>query len=255
MTRKSPICRHLNSRNPELHPDRFRLFILVYFSLTGILLVTMWALLSNSIIPIDAISLSSSGTSVRALYLASFFHKEPVHLLVNILMFSLLGIWLIIQTRIFRKLNIRSYLYPVIACLLFITILPISISSALLILPMLHLENIAGFSGIICAVFGMICVMISCAVWKKFESIRVLTGTLLYSTAVYLLLPFAEIQNASAAIPNAAHRIGFLYGVIITWLIGAALTTPAKKRVYLYLILLVAIFLLPILLLGITLLT
>ena len=107
----------------------------------------------------------------------------------------------------------------------------------------------------VCAVFGIICVIISFAVWKNFESARLLIGILLLSAAVCLLLPLAEILNASPAVPNTAHRIGFLYGIIVTWLIGAALTTGSKKRVYLYLILLVAIFLLPILLLGITLLT
>ncbi len=91
----------------------------------------------------------------------------------------------------------------------------------------------------VCAVFGMICVMISFAVWKNFESIRFLIG---------ILLPLTEILNASAAIPDVAHRIGFLYGVIVTWLIGAALTTGSKKRVYFYIIALLA----AIILLGIT---
>ena len=104
----------------------------------------------------------------------------------------------------------------------------------------------------VCAVFGMICVMISFAVWKNFESIRFLIGILLLSAAVFLLLPLTEILNASAAIPDVAHRIGFLYGVIITWLIGAALTTGSKKRVYLYIIALLTVIILPIILLGIT---
>ena len=104
----------------------------------------------------------------------------------------------------------------------------------------------------VCAVFGMICVMISFAVWKNFESIRLLIGILLFSAAVYLLLPLAEILNASPVIPDTAHRIGFLYGVIVTWLIGAALTTDSKKRVYLYLAALLAALFLPIIRFGIT---
>jgi len=104
----------------------------------------------------------------------------------------------------------------------------------------------------VCAVFGIICVIISFAVWKNFESARFLIGILLLSAAVYLLLPLAEILNASPAVPNTAHRIGFLYGIIVTWLIGAALTTGSKKRVYIYLIALLVVIILPLILLGIT---
>ncbi len=248
----TPLYQHLNDRNINLPPDRFRLFILIYWLILGIFLVAMWALLYYSIIPIDAVSLSSSGTTLKALYLAPFSHEIPTHLLTNLLIFFILGIFLMLITAIFPKLDSWFHLCPFLACILFIPILPISFSSALLLVPWLHLVHMVGFSGIVAAIFVMIFVMISFAVWKNFESIRLLIGILLFSAVVYLLLPLAEILNTSTAVPNAAHQIGFLYGVIITWLIGAALTTGSKKRVYLYLIALLTIIILPIILLGIT---
>lgn len=175
-----------------------------------------------------------------------------MHLLTNLLIFFILGICLTLITVIFPKQDKRFYLCPFLVFILFITILPFSCSTALLLVPGLHLVQIVGFSGMVCAVFGMICVMISLAVWKNFESIRLLIGILLFSAAVYLLLPLAEILNASPVIPDTAHRIGFLYGVIVTWLIGAALTNDSKKRVYLYLSALLAALFLPFLLFGIT---
>ncbi len=212
----------------------------------------MWTLLSYNMIPMDAVSLSSSGTTLQSLYLAPFSHETPTHLLINLLLFFLLGIWLILITAIFPKLDSWFYLCPFLACILFITILPFSCSSALLLVPGLHLVHMVGFSGIVAAIFGMIFIMIFFTVWKNFESIRLLIEIILFSAVVYLLLPLAEILDAFSAVPDAAHRIGFLYGVIITWLIGAALTTGSKKRVYLYFTALLAVIILPIILFGIT---
>jgi len=212
----------------------------------------MWTLLYEGIIPIDAVSLSSSGTPLQALYLAPFSHEIPMHLVTNLLIFFILGIFLTLITAIFPKLDKRFYLCPFIACILFITILPFSFSTALLIMPNLQLVDIVGFSGIVSAVLGMTIVTISYAVWKNFESLRFFVGTLLISAVVFLLIPLAEILNASPVIPNTAHRIGFLYGVIVTWLIGAALMTNSKKRVYLYLAALAAALLLPIIIFSIT---
>jgi uncharacterized membrane protein (Fun14 family) len=252
MTWRPPLSEHLNDRNISLPPSRFRLFILIYWLILGIVILGMWYLLYEGMIPIDAVSLSSSGTTLLALYLAPFCHEIPMHLVTNLLIFFILGICLTLITVIFPKLDKRFYLCPFLVFILFITILPFSCSTALLLVPGLHLVQIVGFSGMVCAVFGMICVMISFAVWKNFESIRLLIGILLFSAAVYLLLPLAEILNASPVIPDTAHRIGFLYGVIVTWLIGAALTTDSKKRVYLYLAALLAALFLPIIRFGIT---
>jgi len=252
MTWSPPLSEHLNDRNISLPPSRFRLFILIYWLLLGIVLVGMWSLLYDGIIPIDAVSLTSGSTPFQALYLAPFCHEMPHHLLTNVFTFFLLGVSLTIITALSRKPDSRFYLCPFIACILFITILPFSFSTALLIVPNLQLVHIFGFSGIISAVLGMTIVILSFVVWKNFESIRFLIGTLLISAAVFLLLPLAEIRNAFPAVPNAAHQIGLVYGVIITWLIGAALTTNSKKRAYLYLAALLAALFFPIILFGIT---
>lgn len=251
MTWPPPLSKHLNDKNISLPPAQYRLFILIYWLLLGIVILGMWSLLYEGMIPIDAVSLSSSGTPVQALYLAPFCHEIPQHLLANTLTFFLLGVSLTIITALFRQLDSRFYLCPFIACILFVTILPFSFSTALLIVPNLHLVDIVGFSGIVSAVLGMTIVTFSYAVWKNFESLRFFVGTLLISAFVYLLIPLAEIHNASAAVPNTAHQIGFVYGVLITWLIGAALMTGSKKRAYLYLAALAAALLLPIILYGI----
>lgn len=252
MTWRPPLSQHLHDRNIGLSPSGFCVFVLIYWLLLGLVLVGMWILLSYDIISIDAVSLSSSGTSLQALYLAPFFHEIPRHLLTNTLIFFLMGVSLTIITVLFRTLDIRFYLCPFIACILFVTIFPFSFSTALLLVPGLQLVDIVGFSGIISAVLGMTIVMISYAVWKNFESARFLIGTSLVSAAVFLLIPLAEIHNSFAAVPNAAHRIGFLYGVVITWLIGAALMTGSKKRVYLYLAALSAALFLPIIIFWVT---
>ncbi|ABN07840.1 hypothetical protein Mlab_1679 [Methanocorpusculum labreanum Z] len=252
MTWTPPLSKHLTDRNISLSPSGFRLFILIYWFILGIVILGMWTLLSYDILSIDAVSLSSSGTPVKALYLASFSHEIPQHLLTNVFTFFILGVSLTIITVLFRKLDSRFYLCPFIACILFVTILPFSFSTALLLVPGLQLVDIVGFSGIISAVLGMTIVTIAYAVWKNFESLRFFIGTILISAAVFLLIPLAEFRNAAAAVPNTAHQIGFLYGVLITWLIGAALMTDSKKRVYLYLAALLAALLLPIIIFGIT---
>ncbi len=157
----------------------------------------MWSLLYEGITPIDAVSLSSSGTPVQALYLAPFCHEIPQHLLANTLAFFLLGITLTLITALFRQLDSRFYLCPFSACILFVTILPFSFSTALLIVPNLQLVYIVGFSGIVSAVLGMTIVIIAYVVWKNFESLRFFIGTMLISAVVFLLLQLAEIQNAS----------------------------------------------------------
>ncbi|WP_319378128.1 rhomboid family intramembrane serine protease [uncultured Methanocorpusculum sp.] len=252
MTWSPPLSEHLNDRNISLPPSRFRLFILIYWLLFGIVIVGMWTLLYDGIIPIDAVSLSSSGTPFQALYLAPFSHEIPQHLLTNVFTFFLLGVSLTIITALFRKLDSRFYLCPFIACILFVTILPFTFSTALLLVPNLELVDIVGFSGIVSAVLGMTIVILSYIIWKNFESLRFFIGTILVSVAVFFLLPLAEFRNAHAAVPNTAHQIGFLYGVLITWLIGAALMTKSKKRAYLYLAALLAALFLPIILFGIT---
>lgn len=252
MTWTPPLSKHLHDRNISLPPSRFRLFILIYWLLLGIVIVGMWSLLSYDILSIDAVSLSSSGTPFQALYLASFCHEIPQHLLTNVFTFFILGISLTIITVLCRKLDSRFYLCPFIACILFVTILPFSFSTALLLVPGLQLVDIVGFSGIISAVLGMTIVTIAYAVWKNFESLRFFIGTILISAAVFLLIPLAEFRNAAAAVPNTAHQIGFVYGVLITWLIGAALMTDSKKRVYLYLAALFAALFLPIIIFAIT---
>jgi hypothetical protein len=252
MTWIPPLSKHLNDRKISLPPAQFRLFILIYWLLFGIVILGMWSLLYCGILPIDAVSLSSSGTPFQALYLAPFSHEIPQHLLTNVFTFFLLGVSLTIITALFRKLDSRFYLCPFISCILFVTILPFTFSTALLLVPNLELVDIVGFSGIISAVLGMTIVILSFVVWKNFESIRFLIGTILVSAAVFLLIPLAEIQNAFPAVPNTAHQIGFVYGVLITWLIGAALTTGSKTRAYLYLAALLAALLLPIILFGIT---
>ena len=252
MTWIPPLSKHLNDRNISLSPSGFRLFILIYWFILGIVILGMWSLLYCGILSIDAVSLTSAGTPVQALYLAPFSHKIPQHLLANTLTFFLLGITLTIITALFRQLDSRFYLCPFIACILFVTILPLSFSTALLLVPGLQLVHIVGFSGIVSAVLGMTIVTIAYAVWKNFESRRFVIGTLLISAVVFLLFPLAEIQNPSPLVPNTAHQIGLVYGVLITWLIGAALTTDSKKRVYLYLAALLAALLLPIIIFGIT---
>jgi len=107
---RPPLSQHQNDRNISLSPSGFRVFVLIYWFLLGLIIVGMWILLSYDIISIDAVSLSSSGTSLQALYLAPFCHEIPRHLLTNTLTFFLLGVSLMIITALFRTLDNRVYL-------------------------------------------------------------------------------------------------------------------------------------------------
>jgi hypothetical protein len=233
------------------------IFFLSFFAILVTVLFAIWGFVNTpmGIKYVDIFFLSTEYPTNFAMYFSHFTHESLLgHLLPNLVVFSLVIEGLVMFPLLDYKTGpeIIPRWYLVSVCLLFVIILPFTISSILLIgTPVWHPEMGHGFSGIICAMIGLLLVTISYFISQKLDYLPgfcqplCIGLSLLFTMIMLLVLIFVDVLLGWTVF-SGPHVVGLLLGTGISWVTGNIYTAQTKRRKLVWVGILCVIFILPI---------